>query len=615
MSGDDLLIRRLETLENAARRLLAEAADIRRELDQPAAAPPPAPPRPPPEVRKPPRPAPDAPGFEQLVGRYGAMGLAALALISAVGIFLRWAIERGLLGPEVRVFAGFIAACALAAIGARFRARGARSFGNTLVAIALALIHVDAWAAGPLLQVVPNSVALGVAAVASIALAALALRAGDQLLFIVGTGGALIAPFVASAGRGDGVSLLVYGLVVLTTAVGGIRERPWVSARWLLAVGCFVYAGAAMTAGWSIPGRWGKEAPAIFAVVCAWGALVSGARIHGPRLVQSYIAASLPPLFYVFDQEALFGTHLAIAAVATVTLWVSVHLHEETGDRWSPAVLVLPLLLLLAALLPMADAFTLVGAIVALAWATGAAVAGHLAGGRRREVHWTVGSVAVGIAMVLWLHDREVPLTWALSALGAAVALLIRRERAPLLILPAVLALLGATYLTTIEFAVRAPYAYVPFATLASLAALGVVGGAWTFGWAVANTKWRGWAIAGRERSVIASLGLIAAFLWVRAELAEAWSADIATFLLIGYYALTGVTAIFVGRARKLDDLRRVGLGIAIYAALKAIMQAYGLTAVGLRVGSFLLVGCFLLAVAYWYRDAGDRSTLRADAG
>ena len=45
---------------------------------------------------------------------------------------------------------------------------------------------------------------------------------------------------------------------------------------------------------------------------------------------------------------------------------------------------------------------------------------------------------------------------------------------------------------------------------------------------------------------------------------------------------------------------------LAIYAALKAVVQASSLTLVGLRVGSYLLVGCFLLAVAYWYRATAE---------
>jgi hypothetical protein len=98
-------------------------------------------------------------------------------------------------------------------------------------------------------------------------------------------------------------------------------------------------------------------------------------------------------------------------------------------------------------------------------------------------------------------------------------------------------------------------------------------------------------------------------------ELASAVSPDVSTFLLIFYYASCGVAAIFVGRRDSRSDLRRVGLALAIFAALKAVAQAYELAQVGLRVGSFLLVGGFLLAVAYWYRAAGDADAAGRDAG
>jgi hypothetical protein len=59
--------------------------------------------------------------------------------------------------------------------------------------------------------------------------------------------------------------------------------------------------------------------------------------------------------------------------------------------------------------------------------------------------------------------------------------------------------------------------------------------------------------------------------------------------------------------------LRHVGLGLAIFAALKAIAEASSL-AIGLRVGSYLLAGVFLLAVAYWYRER-DRESGIEDRG
>ena len=98
-------------------------------------------------------------------------------------------------------------------------------------------------------------------------------------------------------------------------------------------------------------------------------------------------------------------------------------------------------------------------------------------------------------------------------------------------------------------------------------------------------------------------------FFWGNTELSHAYSARVATFLLILYYAAVGVASIFVGRAREIRILRHVGLGLAIFAALKAIAEASSL-AIGLRVGSYLLAGVFLLAVAYWYRERdGNRES------
>ena len=41
---------------------------------------------------------------------------------------------------------------------------------------------------------------------------------------------------------------------------------------------------------------------------------------------------------------------------------------------------------------------------------------------------------------------------------------------------------------------------------------------------------------------------------------------------------------------------------------MKALAEASALATVGLRVGSYLLVGGFLLGVGWWYRAAGSRA-------
>jgi hypothetical protein len=659
--ADDIPSTRLETVETAVRRLLAEVGELRQELRALRAivapgtvapkaradnvADPGAPTAPPPGATPAAAPAaaaadaplwrrvldpPDAEGrrsraaplaraprrrspsglpggmtFEDFLGRYGAMALAAIAIMSAVGIFLSWAIAQNLIGPEVRVATGFAAAAALGALGWRLRTRGARTFGNTLMGIALAVVHVVAWGAGPGLGVFPPWLALAVAAVASIALAILAWQTMEESLFVVGVGGALIAPFVTTAGRGNGEALLIFGSLVLTTALYGMRDRPWTHARWLLGAAGIAYAGAAMTAAWSLTGAWGKEYPAIFAISCAWGALALGGWLHGPALTRAYLVAALPPLFYDADAAGIFAPHLILSAIGTVTLYAGLARREEEGTGWLAGALIVPTLFLVAALAPLDDPATTPGALIALGWAAGTAAIGWFLPGRRREALWTVAALASGLAIILAVSEDDFKLAVGLSVHAAAVAAVMRWQRMGMLIAPVVLGLLGATYAASLLYSLRPPYSYTPFLTKTSLAGLVVVMGWAALGWNAARTEWEG-APPNRDRGIVGGLGVIAAFVWGHMELASAFSPDVSTFLLIFYYAACGVIAIFLGRRNSRADLRRVGLGLAIFAALKAVAQAYELRQVGLRVGSFLLVGAFLLAVAYWYRAAGD---------
>jgi uncharacterized membrane protein len=103
-------------------------------------------------------------------------------------------------------------------------------------------------------------------------------------------------------------------------------------------------------------------------------------------------------------------------------------------------------------------------------------------------------------------------------------------------------------------------------------------------------------------------------FLWGREELSRAYSDDAAVLLLIVYYAIAGLALIYLGRVRVSANLRRAGLALAIYAALKAVLEASGLD-IGYRVGSYLLAGVFLLGVAYWYRITSTTTEKAAPPG
>ena len=228
-------LRRLETLERLVRHLTREVAELRAEVrgraaedddvaraaDRAAArdasaSSPPEPMAPVPEPSRPtsrptplpaqprvdwsgipttPAPRPGLAGgdLEKLVGRYGTVALAVLTIVMGVGVFLRWAVEHVQLSDAMRVTLGGAGAVAVGVFGWRLRAR-AKQYGDMLVGLSLALVHVVAWGAGPYLRVVPEGAALAVAAAASVLLAVLAWREREQPLFAAGLGGAFLAP-------------------------------------------------------------------------------------------------------------------------------------------------------------------------------------------------------------------------------------------------------------------------------------------------------------------------------------------------------------------------------------------------------------------------------------
>jgi hypothetical protein len=580
--------------------------------------------------------------LETLVGRYGTLLLGALTIVLGVGAFLSWAIERVTIGPEARVALGALGALLMAALGLWLRRRdgtGTRRFGNVVLALALAVVHVVAWSAGPSLHVVPSQLALAAAAAASFLLAMLGWRCGEQELFVVGTGGALLAPFVTADQVGDPVVLLLYGWVVVTAAVTTLRDLRWQWAQRVLVTAVAVYAGASLDIGWTegvaAGVEWAqRDGPAIFVLACVASGLAVGG--HGARsvLARLWLLVLLLPLAArgsLAAGPAIARLDLvALAAIGTVCVYVALRLRDARQTLGGASALVQPTLLLFTAFLTLPRPLGGLAAAITAGWAALAALAAWDAQG---QVGWAAAGTAPGSerrsfvrdpmpdvpavnhlflagllslgAVVLALRDR--PLLAAVAVVGHAIlaVLLLRRVRHPLLFLTPAFGLLVAAAGAHEQLALRPAYEYVPFVGAASAAALAVVAGWWICGRLLRDSL-DSPSVGRTERAVLGALGPVAAFVWVQVELGRAFSPERATFLLIAYYATVGVALIALGRRRGLTGVRRIGLGLAVLAALKAIVEATGFDAVGLRVGSYLLVGGFLMAVAYWYRGTGS---------
>jgi hypothetical protein len=515
-----------------------------------------------------------------------------------VGTFLSWAIEHGYLGPTVRVVLGFIGAGIVAGVGLWVRDKRDVRFGNLLLALSLAIVHVDAWAAGPYLQIVSTLTALTIAAAASAALAVLALTSDELMLFAIGFAGALAAPFVTAREPGSVVMLLTYGWVVIALSLIAIRERGWEPILWLAVIGALVYIGAAVAMPIGLEHGWlPAHAPVIFAFACAAaGLLFARGSLRSQLALAFLLLACGATLGYSMHARSL---EVSVSLVGIVASYLIAR-ELETDERWLVVGnVIVPLGFMFATIASARDI-----TIQALAAAALTVIAATLAleDEEERPDHLFVAAIASGAAIFFYLVDFDTRCIAALALHAALFSIVFRSTRARLLIPPIIIGLLIASGWTLFILSNRAQYAYTPFLTIPSLCALAVVA-AWTL-LAVAlrptpeETAPEQQALA----SFIGGCAIAAAFFWVRQELVDAWSRDSSSFALIIYYALAGLALIFVGRRRKVSLFRAVGLGLAFYAGYKALVQTFTIDAIGLRVGARILVGVFLAAVAYWYR-------------
>jgi uncharacterized membrane protein len=540
--------------------------------------------------------------FEKFFGRYGTIAVASLAILMGVGTFLSWAIEHGLLGPTVRVVLGFVGAGIVAAIGLWVREKRDVRFGNVLLALTLAIVHVDSWAAGPYLQVISTVAALTIAALASAALAALALTSEERTLFAIGFAGAMLAPFVTAREPGSVVQLLTYGWVVIALSLFAIRERGWVPVLWLTVASALVYVAAAAAGPHNADNSWAAtHAPVLFAFACtAAGLLFARDALRSKLALAFLLIACVATLGYSIHAQRL---ELAFSLVGTAASYLIAR-ELETDEGWiAIGNVVLPLCFLLATIFSATDR-----SIQALAGAALTVVASLLAweDEDERGKHLFVACVASGIAILAYLADYDSRCVAALVLHAALFTFFLRSTRAKLLLPPIVLGLTIATAWTFLLLDGRPAYAYTPFTTIPSLLALAAVS-AWTWLASALHPVTVG-DITEDDAvfNIVSAAAIVVAFFWIRQELARAWSADTATFALIIYYAVAGLILIFAGRQRSVGALRAVGLGLAFLAAYDAILETSQIGSVGLRVGARILVGAFLAAVAYWYRTPSE---------
>lgn len=642
---EDSLGRRVASLEATVRALTAEIEQLRAQTGAPSApleaklaakpanaphpmTPPQSPLMVPPELR-PARWLSSQIDFESLVGRYGTLVLATISALAAVGTFLGWAIANNLLGPSQRIALGLIVSAGLAVGGLRLRRRE-RSFGASLLGLALAIAHVCAWGAGPSLHLVPTWGAFLLAATASIALAIFAHAESDEPLWCVGFSGAAVAPFVTSGGRGDLLLLSAYGITVLASSGYAMGTRGARGARG--AWGARGAREAREARRWVIAGRMFLLAAAFYTVALAMGSETKS----GPLLALGFpLAVAVGGVVPWIDGWARRDRLRALGSLAALAAIRSAMAMRLPFSDWT-----------VAALIATAGVVWLV-----LVDRTHHVAAGAPQGRQPQEGDWLdAGVLPMGfvVAGVMALDGTANTSGIGFTAAGLVLLMTVGRSSEGSLrdaavfatVLCALLAVLfleqGKPGLLTATIGVMSALCFVANLQWQSVSwtTLGAIGFAWAILASLAQLSERpayDYTPFGTEPSAVSAVLLVSiiaawrlarepklevtlrgaavgwAFVWIHQELAFALNPTAATLFRVTYYAATSVAAVGVGRARRVALLRHLGLVLGVLAAGTALYGARKLDSVGARIGADLVAAVFLLAIAYWYRRPGGR--------
>lgn len=461
-------LRPQDQFDDAAR----EAADTAtaEPADAMAAAPPPLPPSAPP-------PLPQAPaGFEERIGTRWVVWMGGLTLALGGFFLVRYSIEAGLVGPEVRVALGALFAAALLAVGEWSRRKEDLSqlavlpianIPAMLTAAGTAVAFATVYASYALYDFLAPPAAFILLGLVALGTLAAALLHGPALAGL-GIAAAFVTPVLVSSGQPNYWALYIYLAVVTAAAFALARVRLW---RWLavttLVLG-FLWTLPCLDCG--LP----MVAPHVFHVVAGFAlaaAIVVCGLLFGPvaaddniepvssvSLAVYLLGALLVVLGSLHDDIAL----IAFTALVAATLAVSWRAPSASGSvgaaaafafivfaewalRANPDMLVLP-----GGPLPGIGADP-IGAsvtshlVTAALFAAGFGIAGFMAQGRSTNavvpVVWSAAGVFTPLALLVALYariahlDRSIPFAILAVILAAAFAaateLLSRREDRP----------------------------------------------------------------------------------------------------------------------------------------------------------------------------------------
>ncbi len=169
----------------------------------------------------------DRGGLEDFLGGRVLLVVGVVVVLFGLAFFLKWAIDRGWVRPEIRVTAGAVFGLLALYGGDRMRRRGFDMFGHAVMGGGLGAVYLSVFFAAGRYDLIGRHPAFALTAIVTAGGAWLAVRRSAPLLAYLGFLGGFLAPALLSSGR-DELALLLAWLVLLYAGVLAVTwRRPW----------------------------------------------------------------------------------------------------------------------------------------------------------------------------------------------------------------------------------------------------------------------------------------------------------------------------------------------------------------------------------------------------
>lgn len=150
-----------------------------------------------------------------------------IAIVAFVVFFLKWSIEKELMGPTARVALSILFGAGMVISGLRLLGKKYHLMGQGFLGGGILILYFSVYAAGPLYHIVTTPLAFGLMILVTTAAWLIAIRVNSMLVAILGIAGGFMTPVLLSTGSANLPVLYSYMLLLNLGILAVSHSRRW----------------------------------------------------------------------------------------------------------------------------------------------------------------------------------------------------------------------------------------------------------------------------------------------------------------------------------------------------------------------------------------------------